>query len=101
MYHSSICLYTYIINIFMESTHLYSWPLLNACSIIKHASAVFCLQIPQMPLQRLASDMHSIYKSGAGKPVCHYSSKCKAKWSGVWHARKALAHSLLVATIIN
>ena len=55
----------------------YSLLLLNACTIIKQASAVCRLQIPQTPLQRLAGEMHSIYKIGAGKPVyCDCSSKC-------------------------
>ena len=31
-----------------------SWPLLDACTVIKDASFLFHLQIPQMPLQRLA-----------------------------------------------
>ena len=42
---------------------LYSWSLLDAITI-NHASAVFRLQIPQMPPQRLMGEMHSIYKSG-------------------------------------
>ena len=72
---------------------LYSWPLLDACTIKKHASAVFRLQISQMLLQRLAGEMNSTYKIGVGKPVyCCCSSKHKATWSGVGHGRKALAH---------
>ena len=73
---------------------LYSYTLLDACTIIKHALAVFHLQIPQTLLKQLAGEMHSIYKIGAGKPVySHCSSKHKAKWRRrVGHAIKPLAH---------
>ena len=43
----------------------YSWSLLNACTIIKHALAVFHIRIPPMSLQKLVGEMRSIYtKSG-------------------------------------
>ena len=45
---------------------LYVLPLLDACTIIQHALAVFHLQIHQMALQRLAGEMHRIMKIGAG-----------------------------------
>ena len=69
------------------------WSLLNVCAIIKHASAVFYLQIPLSPLQRLVGEMHSIYKIAPGKSAYFFCSrKHNAKWSGVGHARKALTH---------
>ena len=45
----------------------YSWPLLDACTTIKHALNVFCHQISQTPLLRLVGELHGIYKIGARK----------------------------------
>ena len=69
--------------------HPYSWPLFDPCTIIKHVSEVFCLQIPHMPCERLAGDMHSIYKIRDGKPV--YTA-ANVKQNGMGHGRKTLTH---------
>ena len=67
----------------------YSWPLLDACTIIKHAFTVFRLQIPQTTFQSLQGKMPSIHKIGAGKlAVLSLSSKLNQPTSlvseGVW-----------------
>ena len=79
----------------------YSWLLLDVYTIIKHASAVFHLQILQTPLQRLVEELHSIHTIGAGKPLYMCYSKCKARCSWVWHARKALSLLGMQLTLIS
>ena len=65
---------------------LYSWSLLNAGTIIKHALAVFHLQSPQTPLQRLSGEMHSQANQFTANAAAN------VRQSGVGYARKALAH---------
>ena len=43
---------------------LYYWLLRNVSTIIKNALAVFHLQIPQTPLQRLAGEIHKYIDEG-------------------------------------